>query len=173
MRSRRALRRQIGKGFDSPGRIGGDGAQQFAKLMRRACVEAAVGAVCQPRNFTVSIFRHRIVAFLKHESPYAKQPQFTGRLAKMVDWLFHGIPYEHQSLYLLARVLLPGMTQNFVNLRLPSPAIDARHQFRQPFAAGNPTGCAAFVQTSKINKLDIEPADAGSFPKHVGLQRTG
>ena len=124
-------------------------------------------------NFTISIFRHRIIAFLKHESPHTKEAQFAGSLAKMVDWFFHGIPNEHERLYTLACVLLSRMTQNFAYLGLPSPAIDPRHQFGQPFAAGNPTGRAAFAQAPEINQLDVETADTRGLPKHVGLQRTG
>ena len=133
--------------------------------MCRTRVEAAIGAVRQARNFTVCILRHRIIAFLKHKSSHAHQPQLAGSLAKVIDWLFHGIPNEHQRLYALAGLLLPGMTENFPDLCLPSPAIDARHQFGQPFATSNPTRRAALTEASEISELDIEAADARGFPK--------
>ncbi len=110
MRCRGTLSRQIGKGLDAARRIGRDGTQKFAELMSRSRIEAAIGAMRQPRNFTIGVFRHRIIAFLKHECPHAEQPELTGGLAKIVDGLFHGIADKHQSLDPVARVLLPGVT---------------------------------------------------------------
>ena len=124
----RSLRRQIGKRLDTPRRIGRDSAQQLAKLMRRSRVETAISTVRQPRYLAVSVFRDGIIAFLKHKSPHTQKSQLARSLAKMVDGLFHGVPNENQRLYGLVSGFLPGMTQNFSNLCLPSPAIDARHQ---------------------------------------------
>ena len=70
------------KRLDAAGGIGGDGAQQFAELMRRAGIETAIGAARKPRDLTIGVLRHRIVALLEHEHRHAEQPQFAGRLAR-------------------------------------------------------------------------------------------
>ena len=64
------------------------------------------------------------------------------------------------------------MPQNFADLRLPAAAIDARHQFAEPFWSGNPSRCAAFGESSVIDELKIEPADGGGFAEHFRLEAT-
>ena len=91
------MRRQIRKRLDAARGIGRDRAQQFAELMRRAGIEAAIGAARQPRDLAKRVFRDRVVAFLEHEGRHAEQPKLAGRLAKIVDRLFHGVADENQA----------------------------------------------------------------------------
>src|SRR5262245_3847254 len=62
------------------------------------------------------------------------------------------------------------MVENFTDLGLPSATVDPGHQLSELFPVRNPARCAAFVQSTKINELNVEPANASRFLKHVGLQ---
>src|SRR6202042_2643299 len=62
--------------------------------------------------------------------------------------------------------------QYFADLGIAAAAIDFAHQLRQRGAVGNPAGGTAFIQASIVDQTDVETADRGRLPKHVGLQGT-
>ena len=141
--------------------------------MGGAGIEAAIGAAREPGDLAIGALRHRVAAFLEHEYRHPEQAELARRRAQIVDRLLHGVADEHQRLHPLPGVFLAGMAQHLADLGVAAAAVDARHQFREPLACRNPARGAAFAQAAEINQLDIEPADAGRFAEHVGLQGAG
>ena len=62
-----SARLQIGQRLHAAGRIGCDRTQQFGKLVRGARIEAAVGALGQPRDLAKRALGDWVVTFLEHK----------------------------------------------------------------------------------------------------------
>ena len=138
-RAARAPRRQIGERLDAAGGIGRDRAQQFAELMRRAGIEAAIGAAREPRDLAIGVLGHRVVALLEHEDRHAEQAEFAGRRAQIVDLLLHGVADEDQRLHALLGVFLAGVAEHLADLGVAAAAIDARHQLGELLGCRRPS----------------------------------
>ncbi len=141
--------------------------------MRRAGIEAAIGAARQPGDLAIGVLGHRVVALLEHEHRHAEQAEFAGRLAQIVDLLLHGVADEHHRLHALLAIFLAGVAEHLADLGVAAAAIDARHQRGEFLGSRDPAGGAAFAQAPEIDQLDIEPAGACRLAEHVGLQRAG
>src|SRR5262245_65681758 len=63
-------------------------------------IEAAIGPAGEPRDFAERLPRDRIIALLEHEGWHAKETEFAGRMAQIVELLLHGIADEYQGLSL-------------------------------------------------------------------------
>src|SRR5581483_9806089 len=135
--------------------------------------EPAVGAAGNPRNFTIGVLRHRIMAFLEREDRNPDETKFARGFAEIVDLLFHGVADEDQRLHRRIGVLLPRVAQHLANLRVAAAAIDPPHELGEPDAGAYPCRSAALVKTAEVYELDVEPAEARRFAKHVRLQGTG
>src|SRR5262245_58812459 len=127
--------------------------------MRGARIEAAIGALGQPRNLTERLFGDGVVALLEHERRHAQQPELARCLAEVVALLLHGPAYHHRRLPLPPLPSLARGPNHLADLGVPAAAVDARHQAGEPSRLRPPGRRAAFGEPAIIDELDVEPAD--------------
>ena len=110
------------------------------------------------------------MTLLKHEGRHAAQAQLASLRREIVDRLFHGVADVDQRCHLALVGFGARVAQHLSDLGMPAAAIDAPHQVAQPSAVRHPARGAALVQSTKVHKLHIEPADRRRLAEHLALQ---
>src|SRR5262249_56943899 len=119
-------------------RIGRCRPQQVAELMSSTGIEAEMGPAGEPRDFAERLPRDRIIALLEHEGWHAKETEFAGRMAQIVELLLHGIADEYQGLSLGLLGLTARVCDDLADLGVAAAAVDPLHEPRQPVGPRNP-----------------------------------
>ena len=76
-----------------------DRRQQLAQLRRRAGIEAAVGALGEPRDLAEGFLRAGVCALLEQEHRHAQQRQLARPAAQIVDLLLHAVADVDQRVH--------------------------------------------------------------------------
>ncbi len=113
------------------GCIGGGRPQQLAKLMGRAEIEAAIGAMGEPRDFPKGPLGDRVVAFLEHEGGHAEQAR-ARRPTRTRSSIASSIasPTKTKACTFAFWLSRAGMRQDLSDLGVAAAAIDPFHQAR-------------------------------------------
>src|SRR5262249_53262959 len=152
--------------------ISGGRAQQFAEFIRRARIEAAIGATRQARDLAKSLFGDGIVAFLEHEGGHPEKPERARGVTKIVKLFLHGVADENQGLHLRGLRLALGVGDDLADLGMAATAVDPLHQRAQPLGLRSPGGGPGFAEAGGKKRAPREPRRSppprGTCPPAVG-----
>ncbi len=150
--------------------VDGDGGEQIAQLTCRARVEAAEGALGQPRDLAKRPRRRLVAALLEHEHGDAEEAEFAGARAQPVDILLHAVADVDEGVDLAPPAFIEGVAEHLADLRETALAADAAHEAGERIGIGHPFRGAAFAHAAEIDELHVETAHLLHCREHLALQ---
>jgi len=152
------------------GGIDGHGRKELAQLCCRSRIEAAIGALGEPRDLAEGGRRTRIRPLLKQEHGHAQQGQLAGAAAQIVDLLLHAVANIDEGTYRPLSRLAARVAQHLANLRIATGTRNLGHQRGERVRIPHPLGGAALGGAAEVDELHIKPANCLDGLEHVGLQ---
>jgi hypothetical protein len=161
------------KGKAPTSRIDGHSTEQISELTRTASIERAVGPLGQFGNLSKAVPGTGIAAFMEHEGWNTVHTEYPGELTEFINIFFHTIADKYQGIRPLLLCHRGGLLEYPANLCVSAKTTHRHHFALKGGRVCEPTAGLELPYSAVVTKLDLEPAEGGSFGKHFCLNMAG